>query len=138
MIDREDVRFGDVLLYETFQGTVNCRVLALLTKYCSVSVVGLSSCAVGEIVGLLPDSFKPVTDSWDEWFAKNESRIELEWGDLGRAKSPLTIVSLYDSKPTFDEHDSAWFKVIGHCPRCGDIGAFVSLGLVCPWHGIFI
>lgn len=138
MIDREDLRYGDVMTYEAYEGNLSCRALALMTKPCSINVVGLSSCAIVKMIGDPPKAFDEKIEQWSEWFFKNPDKIELEWGDPSKLIGTMMTVDLHRCKDFFDDTEHWWFKFGGKCPRCGDLGIWKSLGLCCPWHGLFI
>lgn len=139
-MDREDLRFGDIVRYESGNVLFVGRALGLLTREASVSSMGMGGVVILEPQGTLNGTAKPFIEAWSDWDA-NSSKLELEWGDWSkkfRTAASIVPVSLMCVKPLFDDADRKFFVKRGCCPRCGDSGVWVSLALACRWHGVFI
>ena len=141
-MEREDLRFGDIVLYENGSITFVGRALALIEKSSAVNVLNYSAAAILDVVKRDADSpSKIFIDAWDEWMKESFGSLELDWGDTARqfrCADSLVLVPLIFVRPLFDKGDVRFFVERGACPRCGDAGEWRSLALVCKYHGIYI
>lgn len=142
MVEREDLSFGDIVLYENGTLSFVGRALALLEKSSAINALNYSAAAILDVVRRDADTpSKTFIDAWDQWVKESYDSLELDWGDTSkqfRCADSLVLVPLIFVRPLFDRSDRKFFIERGACPRCGDVGEWRSLALVCKYHGMYI
>ena len=66
----------------------------------------------------------------------SEKTLHLDWGNYpSKIKSYLATVDEDELVIVIDNSSVKFFRDAGNCSRCGNAGEWISLGLICPYHG---
>lgn len=79
----------------------------------------------------------PVDEELAVNFVEDRGRIELDWGRLPDS-DPVLVAPGTQLTHVHEGSIVDSFVARGCCPRCGDRGTWVNLGLSCPWHGPYL
>lgn len=94
------------------------------------------------IAEVAPQVFTPAQETQLERekssFREDRREIEsnLEWGSLDSRSTYITVADWLLSPCDTDSLRPLWVKW-GRCPHCGHEGEWISLALICPYHGTF-
>lgn len=144
MLDEKTVEYGDVIKWDYHNDDgqyIVGRVLGFLTKEASINLTNTSLAAVVDVMFSEGDRPENMISYWDSYF-KEKGIPPMKSGNLSKRSnyqnSRLSILSLTFCEQFFNWTAKFSFKENGCCPKCGHRGEWISLALVCNWHGKFI
>lgn len=142
----KDIRYGDVVDYVFMTGLFDGldRLTARVYAKINSSTLPQRMFASSIFIDVPWYAVKPMPafeekmaqDPVIDFVASDDDRFEIEWGKL--PSRPFIVVDELSLDHTFGDMMKGVLKKEGLCPRCGDEGAWKSLALVCPFHGIFL